>query len=157
MLIRNYLPSDELNVRELLLCNIPNGYFVLEDMKMLNNWLGAQNAGTIAYPPSVADYFFILETEKVIGCAGFYVLADEKRAHLTWGMVDATYHNKGLGKLLFQYRVDKIRELYPGYKITLGTSQYTFKFFEKLGMKTESIISNGFGNNYDKYYMNLES
>ena len=155
MLIRNYIPSDELSVREILISNIPNGYFVMEDMKMLNNWISAQNKGVIAYPPSVADHFVVLETTKVIGCAGFYVLADEKRAHFTWGMVDGSLHNKGFGKLLFQYRVDRVKELYPGFTITLGTSQYTFNYFEKLGMKVESITPNGFGNNYDKYFMSL--
>jgi len=122
---------------------------------MLDNWVGAQNKGVIAYPPSVADYFFVLETDKVIGCAGFYVLETEKRVHFTWGMVDADFHNKGYGKLLFQYRVNKVNELYTGYRITLGTSQYTFKYFEKLGMKVESITPNGYGNNFDKYLMYL--
>jgi ribosomal-protein-alanine N-acetyltransferase len=156
MLIRNYLPSDELRVRGILLSNISNGYFVLEDMKMLSNWLAAQNKGIPAYPPSVADYFFVLETDKIIGCAGFYVLEEEKRAHFTWGMVDGALHNMGYGKFLFQYRVDKVKEFYPGFKISLGTSQYTFKYFEKLGMKVESITPNGFGNNFDKYFMSFE-
>lgn len=156
MVIHNYLPSDEFQVRGILLSNIPNGYFVLDDMKMLDNWITAQNKGIPAYPPSVSDYFFVLETDKVIGCAGFYVLEDERRTHFTWGMVDGAFHNKGLGKILFQYRVDKVKELYPGFKITLGTSQYTFKYFEKLGMKVESITPNGFGNNYDRYYMSLD-
>jgi N-acetylglutamate synthase-like GNAT family acetyltransferase len=77
----------------------------------------------------VADCFFILETEKIIGCAGFYVPATEKRAHFTWGMIDGQHHNKGYGTLLFQYRVNKVNELYPGFKITLGTSQFTYQFF----------------------------
>jgi len=127
----------------------------MEDMNMLDNWIAAQNKGIPAYPPSIADYFFVLETEKIIGCAGFYVLENEKRAHLTWGMVDGQYHKKGFGKMLFEYRVNKVKELYPGFKITLGTSQYTFRFFEKYGMNVESITPNGFGNNYDKYFMSL--
>ena len=155
MLTRNYLLSDEVSFREILLSNIPNGYFVEEDMKMLDNWLGAQNKRVPAYPPSIADYFFVLESERVIGCAGFYILESEKRAHLTWGMVYADHHNKGLGKLLFEFRINKIKELYPGFNATLGTSQYTFKFFAKLGMKVESITPNGYGNNFDKYFMRL--
>jgi ribosomal protein S18 acetylase RimI-like enzyme len=156
MVIRNYLPSDELQVKRILRSNISNGYFVLEDMNMLNNWINAQNKGVPAYPPSVADYFFVLETEKIIGCAGFYVLELEKRAHLTWGMVDGNYHNKGFGTILFQHRIDKVKELYPGFKITLGTSQYTYQYFEKFGMKVETIEPNGYGNNYDKYYMTMD-
>ena len=102
------------------------------------------------------DYFFVLETNKLFGCAGFYVLEEEKRAHFTWGMVDGNFHKQGYGKILFQYRADKVKELYPGFKVTLGTSQYTYKYFEKLGMKVESITPNGFGNNYDRYYMSLD-
>lgn len=128
----------------------------MDDMNMLDNWITAQNKGIPAYPPSIADYFFVLETEKIIGCCGFYVLQEEKRAHLTWGMVDGSYHKKGFGKILFEFRVNKVKELYPGFKITLGTSQFTFRFFEKYGMKVESITPNGFGNNYDRYFMSLE-
>lgn len=156
MKIRNYLPSDDKSIRDILISNIPNGYFVMDDMNMLNNWLTAQNKGVVAYPPAVADYFFVLETGEIIGCAGFYILEDEKRAHFTWGMVLGNLHNSGYGKMLFQYRVDKVKELYSGFKVTLGTSQYTYKYFEKLGMKVESITPNGFGNNYDRYYMSLE-
>jgi ribosomal-protein-alanine N-acetyltransferase len=155
MNFRNYLPSDDARVREILISNIPK-FFVMDDMKMLDNWLLAQNLGIIAYPPATADYFFVLEDEgEVVGCAGFYVLDGEKRAHLTWGMLNADYHNKGYGKLLFHYRVRKIIELHSDYKITLGTSQYTYKFYEKLGMNVESITPNGYGNNFDKYFMSL--
>jgi len=155
MNIRNYLPSDEQRVREILVSNIPK-FFVMEDMKMLDTWLSAQNAGVVAYPPATADYFFVLQATNVIGCAGFYVLDNEKRVPLTWGMVDDAYHNNGYGKLLFQYRVNEIKKLYPDYRITLGTSQHTFRFFEKLEMKVESITPNGYGNNFDKYFMYLQ-
>lgn len=155
MTFRNYTSFDEPSVRDILVSNIPK-FFVMDDMNMLDNWLVAQNRGMVAYPPATADYFFVLESDSVIiGCAGFYILDGEKRAHLTWGMLDAAYHNKGYGKLLFHHRVRKITELYPDYKITLGTSQYTFRFFEKLGMKVESITPNGYGNNFDKYFMSL--
>jgi [ribosomal protein S18]-alanine N-acetyltransferase len=157
MNFRNYLPADEKRVREILISNIPM-YFVMEDMNMLDSWLAAQNKGIVAYPPATADYFFVLEEgKKVIGCCGFYTLDGENRAHLTWGMLDSTYHNKGLGKLLFHYRANKIRELYPDYAIRLGTSQYTYQFFEKLGMKVESITPNGYGNGFDKYLMRLQN
>jgi len=43
----------------------------------------------------------------------------------------------------------------PGRQIALWTSQYTYKFYEKFGMKVESMAPNGFDFGYDKYVMYL--
>jgi N-acetylglutamate synthase-like GNAT family acetyltransferase len=155
MTIRSYKPADAAKCRELLISNIPK-YFVQEDMKGLDNWLNSLDEGTVPYPTATAIYFYVLELNaEIIGCAGFYLMKDGNRAQLSWGIVHADYHNKGYGKLLFDYRVNKIKELAADRQITLWTSQYTFKYFEKFGMKVDAITLDGLKNGFDKYEMSL--
>lgn len=153
MNIREYIPADEAACRRIFKSNIPK-YFAIEEEEKLSNWLQALNTNTLPYSSAQSIHFYVLEDEGyVIGAAGFYLVKDANNAQLNWGMVDSHYHKKGLGKLLFDYRVKKIKEIAPGKQVTLWTSQYTYKFFEKMGMKTESVTPNGFGYGFDKYVM----
>ena len=155
MNIREYTPADEAACRDVLTSNIPK-YFVIEDMDKLHNWLNALNTHTLPYSVAESIHFYVLEdADKIIGCAGFYMMKDENKAQLNWGMVHNDYHYKGFGKVLFDYRVNKIKEMAPGRQIALWTSQYTYKFYEKFGMKVESMAPNGFDFGYDKYVMYL--
>ena len=155
MHIRPYTHPDAVKCRELLISNIPK-YFVMDDLKGLDNWMNALDTDTMPHDSAEAFYFYILELkEEIIGCAGFYLMKGENKAQLSWGIVHADYHNKGYGKLLFDYRVNKIKEIAPERQITLWTSQYTVKYFEKLGMVIDSITINGLKNGYDKYVMHL--
>jgi len=153
MIIRPYIPSDAVKCRELLMSNIPK-YFVMDDLKGFDNWFNALDNDTMPHSGAEAIYFYILEIGKeIIGCAGFYLMKGENKAQLSWGIVHAAHHNKGYGRLLFDYRVNKIHEIAPERQVTLWTSQHTFNYFEKLGMKVDSIESNGLKNGYDKYVM----
>jgi N-acetylglutamate synthase-like GNAT family acetyltransferase len=153
MTLRPYSPTDAVKCRELLISNIPK-YFVREDMKGLDNWMNALDTGTLPHTQAEAIYFYILELKKeIIGCAGFYLMKDENKAQLSWGIMHKDYHNKGYGKLLFDYRVNKIKEIAPGRQVTLWTSQHTFKYYEKRGMKVGSVTENGLKNGFDKYEM----
>lgn len=159
MTIRPYISSDKERCREIFFSNCPK-FFHPDEIKGLENWLSfqdiAEDKRIPAYSNSKKDYFFVLEKDnRVIGYAGFYLYKDENRAHLTWGVVDAMYHGKGCGKILFNYRVQRARELDPDKKITLGTSQNTYKYFEKFGMKVNAITPNGYGYGFDKYDMSL--
>ncbi|HTA84579.1 MAG TPA: GNAT family N-acetyltransferase [Bacteroidia bacterium] len=154
MTIRPYSPADAIKCREIFISNVPK-YFAQEELEKLDNWLDALHNGTV---PSYAEaiYFYVLEVEnEIIGAAGFYLMKGENNGQLNWGMVHADHHNKGYGKLLFDYRVNKIKEIAPSRQATLWTSQYTYAFFEKLGMKIVKITPNGFGFGFDKYEMSL--
>jgi ribosomal-protein-alanine N-acetyltransferase len=153
MIIRLYAPADAIKCREIFISNIPK-YFAEDEMDKLDNWLNALDTNTLPYSSAEAIYFYILELEnEIIGAAGFYLMKGENKAQLNWGMVHADYHHKGYGKLLFDYRVNKIKEIAPGRQVTLWTSQHTYGFFEKFGMKVESVTPNGFGFGFDKYVM----
>jgi ribosomal-protein-alanine N-acetyltransferase len=155
MLIRPYTHSDAVKCREIFISNVPK-YFAADELSKLDNWLNALDTDTLPYTSAEAIYFYVLELKgELIGCAGFYTMKVENKAQLNWGMVHADYQNKGYGKLLFDYRVNKIHEIAPGRQVTLWTSQHTYKYYEKLGMKIESVTPNGFGYGFDKYVMYL--
>ncbi|MGP8216214.1 MAG: GNAT family N-acetyltransferase [Bacteroidia bacterium] len=151
--IRLYTPADAVKCRKIFISNVP-AYFAEDEIGKLDNWLNALDNNTLPYSTAESIHFYVLEYKKnVIGCAGFYMVKGEKKAQLNWGMVHAGFQNKGFGKLLYDYRVNKIKELAPGRQITLWTSQHTFGYYEKLGMKVESVTKNGFGYGFDKYIM----
>ena len=117
-MIREYKPADESACRRIFKSNVPK-YFAIEEEEKLTNWLQALNTNTLPYSTAQSIYFYVLEEESnVIGAAGFYLVKDSNNAQLNWGMVDSSHHKKGLGKLLFDYRVQKIKELAPGRQVT---------------------------------------
>jgi ribosomal protein S18 acetylase RimI-like enzyme len=52
-----------------------------------------------------------------------------------------------------EYRLKKIKKEFPTTNITLNTSQYTFKFYEKFGFSVTKIIKDGYYHGLDKYDM----
>ncbi len=151
MQIRPYTPIDAVKCREIFISNVPK-YFDAEEIAKLDTWMNAVDTDTVPYSTAESVHFYILELKgEIIGAAGFYIVKGENDAQLNWGMVHADFQHKGYGKLLYDYRVNKIKEL--GRRPTLWTSQHTYKFYEKLGMKVESVTPNGFGYGFDKYVM----
>src|SRR5688572_17238193 len=102
---------------------------------------------------SAANYY-VLEIEgKIAGCGGFAYTATDNEVRFTWGLVDKQFQKKGLGKQLLEFRIDRIKELYPGIPIALDTTQHSYLFFEKLGFKVEKITENFYAQGMDRYDM----
>ncbi len=155
MMIRTYRESDRQACLDIFDSNCPK-YFAPHERAYLEAWLNHQGKEPkeAAYKNSKADHFYVLEADGILkGCGGFYINVEEEEAVMAWGMVNNADHHKGLGKALYRYRVEKIEELYPGTKIVLYTSQHTFGFFEKLGLKVTTITKDGFGEGLDRYDM----
>lgn len=111
-----------------------------------------------AYQNSTYDAYFVLEmdTAEVVGCGGFYISDEPREARLAWGMIDRSYHLCGLGKQLFLFRKKEIQDKWPNLKITLGTSQHTFPFYQKMGMSVVKFFKAGYGPYLDRYDMEFE-
>lgn len=152
-MIRAYEATDRQACLEIFDSNCPQ-YFDLSERKYIENWLMAQDDGRTTYPNSAEDRFYVLEHErKIVACGGFYLLKDDNAASISWGMVHSSHHKKGFGKALFQYRLDMVRSVRPGAEILLDTSQHTFGFFEKMGMKVKEVTKDGYGTGLDRYDM----
>lgn len=153
--LRPYLASDRKTCLVIFESNCPK-YFDANEMAGLENWLDGQDKGQITYQTSSADYFYVLEADaEVMACGGFYIVKDQTKANMVWGMVKQSQHNKGVGSLLLQHRINQISLLYPKHSIVLDTSQHTYLFFEKFGFKTHHISKDEYGPGLDRYDMVL--
>ncbi|MCE3226094.1 MAG: family N-acetyltransferase [Bacteroidetes bacterium] len=120
----------------------------------LENWLNGMDSGKMVYDSNEKEAFYVTELNaNVVGCGGYYIPKTDKKAKMTWGMVDSLHHKKGIGKLLLEFRIKIIEEQFPSHSIELDTSQHTFPFFEKLGFHVTKITENGYGTGLHRYDM----
>ncbi|MBL7921627.1 MAG: GNAT family N-acetyltransferase [Bacteroidia bacterium] len=155
LLIREYRASDRSACIAIFKSNMPL-YFAPEEFPLLENWLDSKDKNEIAYENNHAEHFYVVEKNSmVVACGGFY-LTNETDAKITWGMVENSYHKKGIGKEFLLYRLEEIKQHYPESIISLDTSQHTFSFFEKMGFTVKKITREGYGKNLDRYDMILK-
>jgi len=74
---------------------------------------------------------------------------------LSWGMIHRDFHRMGYGTILYDYRKEMIQKDWPDHILTLGTSQHTFSFYQKVGMKVVATGKSGYGDDLDRYDMVL--
>lgn len=162
MKIRKYFPSDFEGCMAVFDSNLPL-YFDHSERALFETWLlhcgnNAIEYQSPAYSNTEFDSYEVLEDEngKIMGCGGYYICKDLLEARMAWGMIHSGYHGKGIGTLLFQFREEELLQKYPKHIITLGTSQHTFPFYEKMGMRVLDIIPNGYGENLHQYNMQMK-
>ena len=157
MFIRSYTPADKKFCIDVFKSNMPQ-FFDEEELPPFIEWLERQERGVPGHSGSMEDHYYVIELEDkgIIGCGGIYVAKDVKEVRFAWGMIHADYHKKGFGTALYKFREQKMKEGWPDHSITLGTSQHTFPFYERMGMKVINMIPKGYGDDLDRYDMKLE-
>ena len=157
--IRNYQSTDKNQCLAVFQSNCPQ-YFDVAEYAMFEKWLDHQGNNDVEYSSPTyndakLDVYLVLcnNQNEILGCGGYYVLKDESEARLAWGMIHHDFHGEGHGRKLFDFREKDIVSRFPNIKITLGTSQYTFPFYEKMGMKVVEIIPQGYGPDLDQVNM----
>lgn len=104
------------------------------------------------------DIIFIDDTPVACGGIGLNESTEftkEKHVIMCWGMVDNKHHKEGYGTILLKHRIELSKQMYPGVKIALGTTQHTFGFFEKFGFKTVAYKKDHWAPGLDLYQMEL--
>lgn len=157
--IRNYQSTDKNQCLAVFQSNCPQ-YFDVAEYAMFEKWLDHQGNIDVEYSSptyndSKLDVYLVLcnDQNEILGCGGYYVLKDESEARLAWGMIHHNFHGEGHGRQLFDYRERDILKRFPDIKVTLGTSQHTFQFYEKMGMKVVEVIPKGYGPDLDQVNM----
>ncbi|MEO5644897.1 MAG: GNAT family N-acetyltransferase [Bacteroidia bacterium] len=154
--IREYKPTDRKACVAIFNGNVPK-FFTDGEFEQFNTWLNAEDKASVAYSNArEQDYFVAILDGKIVGCGGFYIYRDEKIAKMAWGMVESPMHKQGIGKALLVHRINSIENLFPGYTISVDTTQHSFEFFEKLGFKTTKITKDFYNHGLDRYDMVLE-
>ncbi|MBL0339635.1 MAG: GNAT family N-acetyltransferase [Bacteroidetes bacterium] len=100
------------------------------------------------------DNFYVAEiSNKIIGCGGFNLSEDNESAKISWDIFHPQNHGKGFGSELLLHRIKKIKEIHGIICISVRTSQFTYKFYEKFGFEIKEIIQNYWTEGFDLYRM----
>jgi ribosomal protein S18 acetylase RimI-like enzyme len=88
-----------------------------------------------------------------IGCGGYAVDSDAGFASLTWGMVQRSWHGRGIGEMLLRARIAAIEASTTVAVIRATTSQHVQGFFERHGFKLVRIDPDGLAQGLDRVEM----
>lgn len=103
------------------------------------------------------DYYVLLDDGLVKACGGYFVDLEKKRAGLAWGMVHYNCHKLGYGTQLLVFRLRQLQTEQPNMPLLLGTSQHTYKFYERFGFEGQRVVPGGYGMGIDQYDMRLKA
>lgn len=139
--VRDYAVTDKADCLTLFDSNVPR-YFDVSERVMFEDFLDNPDGA----------YFVIKREHQVCGCGG-YAREDRGQARYTWGMVDNRLHGQGLGRLLAEYRLDRIIASGEFREVELFTTPAVAPFFKKFGFEAENIEKGGFAPGMDKVQM----
>ncbi|UHO39647.1 GNAT family N-acetyltransferase [Chryseobacterium capnotolerans] len=146
MKIINYTKIFREDCIKIFKSNLPK-FFAMEELPFFEDFLDQYTK---------ENYFVVKMDGQVVANGGFFLDTKNSVAGLSWGMVHADYHGKGIGKALTQYRIDLLKKTYPSLPYKIETSQHTAEFYKKNGFRTVEIIPDGFSKGIDKYIMIME-
>ena len=89
----------------------------------------------------------------VIACGGYHVDGDAAFANLTWGMVQRSWHGRGIGETLLHARIAAIEASTTVAVIRATTSQHARGFFARHGFKLVRIEPDGLARGLDRVEM----
>jgi N-acetylglutamate synthase-like GNAT family acetyltransferase len=140
--IREYEITDKNEVINLIRLNTPE-YFAVEEEEDLNKYLETERE----------LYFVLLYDQKIVGCGGINFEDHKTTGIISWDIIHPDYHGKSLGTKLMKHRIDKLNAIDGIQKITVRTSQVTYKFYEKQGFELFETKKNYWAEGFDLYGM----
>lgn len=145
MTVRNYQPHDRAACLAVFDSNIGGSFLAIERPEF-ETYLD-----TLPGP-----YLVIEENDVIIACGGYATNIDAPdTADLCWGMVRLDLQRAGIGKLLVDARLDRIREDNAYRYVFLKTSHETAAFYERFGFVTQQVVENGIAEGLHRYDMKL--
>lgn len=145
MRARDYTPADREACLAVFDSNVPE-FFV-----------SPERPAFAAFLDALPGPYLVVEDPSgtLVGCAGYAVEPGTTRADLCWGMVRRERHGTGLGRLLLEERLARIRAD-PGVDaVRLDTSQHTRGFYEQYGFVAEQVVPDGYAPGLDRCEMRL--
>jgi GNAT superfamily N-acetyltransferase len=149
MRVREYTPADRDACLAVFDSNVPR-FFVSPEREEFAAFLDAPPPGP----------YLVVEDDAgvVVGCGGYAMGRGTADAHLCWGMVARERHGTGLGRLLLDARLERVRADAADGSIealALHTSQHTRGFYERRGFRLESVTPDGYAPGLDRCDMRL--
>lgn len=140
--IRAYKNEDFNAVIYLLRLNTP-AFFDPSEEEGLHSYLSEETE----------DYFVIEENGEILGAGGINYYPGEKLAHLSWDIIKPDLQGKGIGRKLTEHRIRHLSKNNHIDLIVVRTSQFAWKFYEKMGFKLLRIEKDFWAPNFDLYQM----
>jgi ribosomal protein S18 acetylase RimI-like enzyme len=140
--IRDYQPSDNAMLLELLKLNIPK-YFAESELADLAYYLENETE----------NYFVVEIASEIIGAGGINFDNSYKTAKISWDFIHPKFHKQGIGQKLLKHRIDFLNAIEGVEKITVRTSQLAYLFYEKQGFIVNDIVKDYWAKGFDLYNM----
>ena len=145
MITRDYQPYDRAACLAVFDSNV-GGSFLASERLDFQTYLD-----TLPGP-----YLVVEENDVIIACGGYATNIDAPdTADLCWGMVRLDFQRAGIGKVLVDARLDRIREDGAYRYVCLKTSHETAAFYERFGFVIEQVVENGIAEGLHRYDMKL--
>ena len=100
-----------------------------------------------------ATYYICVLSGEVVACGGYD--ASSEVGSLKWGMVHRTFHGKGVGSKLTDFRLSLLSNNEVVKLVKIDTSQHTAGFYIKRGFVQTNVVEGGFGEGIDCVTMEL--
>jgi ribosomal-protein-alanine N-acetyltransferase len=140
--IRPYTQEDQTALILLLRLNTPEYFATSEEEDFLY------------YLNNHAANHYVLEVDgQILGCGGFNFSDDLTVGKISWDILHPHHQEKGLGRRLTLYRIEKMREVPSVCTISVRTSQLVYKFYEKLGFELKETAKDYWAAGFDMYRM----
>lgn len=82
------------------------------------------------------SWFLVAEVERrVVACGGVEISGDTNAAHLVYGLVERSFHRRGIGTLIMLTRLNLTPEDEPLALVTLETNVDNESFYKRFGFE----------------------
>jgi len=140
--IRAYIASDETALLQMLQLNIP-AYFAESEINDLKEYLN-----------TVVEKYFVVElNNRIVGAGGINLLDNYREGRISWDFINPEYHGRGIGKELLNYRLQILKSIESIKIISVRTSQFVYKFYEKNGFVIKEKANDYWAKGFDMYLM----
>jgi N-acetylglutamate synthase-like GNAT family acetyltransferase len=139
------MPDDRAELVKIFNLNAPQ-YFDKKELKDFEEFID-----------QYSETFFVVETdEKIIGCGGYFYNDDKTVGRISWNLFHPAYIRKGYGKRLVGHCVQLLKEEPNVKTLTVWTSQFANKFYEKFGFIVKNFHKDFWGPGLDLYRMEID-
>lgn len=141
--VRPYCLADRTSCVRVFESNVPDGGMLPEETEM---FCADLESGDLRY--------FVVEDDSgaIVGSGGY----DAPAARLCWFVVDLRRQREGLGSLLLEECLTRMRQELGDVPFYLDTSQHGREFYARRGFRVVSEERNSYAPGLDRYDMVLE-
>ena len=126
------------------------------DSNVPSSFTDAERPEFAAFLDALPGPYLILELDgRAAACGGYAAAENPVCADLCWGMVQHELQGSGLGRLLTQVRIQRIRDDASFTEVALRTSHLTEAFYQRMGFVTERVTLHGIAPELHKCEMRL--